>query len=120
MTTTPDPLAAAGPLTDDERRALAIRRIKARYDFRVHLGIYLIVNAALVVVWYLASGVTTFFWPILPILGWGIGIVIHGYTVYFPQTATEEQIQREMRRHNRPRLFGGRSAPPAYGAPCTP
>ena len=32
------------------------------------------------------------------ILGWGIGIVIHGYTVYFPQTATEEQIQREMRK----------------------
>jgi hypothetical protein len=93
------PLSA---MTDEQRRELAIQRIKARRDFRVHLVIYLIVNAALVAFWYVTSkdteGVLGFFWPIFSIVGWGIGLAVHAYTVYFPPSLTEDDIQREMKR----------------------
>lgn len=93
------PLSA---MTEEQRRELAIQRIKARHDFRVHLISYVVVNAALVVLWYLtsqdANGELGFFWPVIPILGWGIGLAIHAYVTYFPPSLTEDDVQREMRR----------------------
>ncbi len=89
-------------LTDEQRRQRAIQRIKARYDFKVHLVVFVVVNAALIAMWYATSrsadGALGFFWPIFPLLGWGIGLALHGYTTYFPPAVTEEQIQREMGR----------------------
>jgi hypothetical protein len=37
-----------------------------------------------------------FFWPIFPILGWGVGVVLNAWDVYRNDTFTEEQIQREI------------------------
>jgi len=94
-----EPLSA---MTDERRRELAIQRIKARHDFRIHLVVYVVVNAALVVLWYLtsqdANGELGFFWPVIPIVGWGIGLAIHGYVAYFPPSLSEDDIQREMKR----------------------
>ena len=81
----------------DERRQQAIRRIQAKRGFRVHLAVYLAVNALLVLIWaFLSVG---FFWPVWPILGWGIGVAAHAASVYFrPSEITEEQIDRELSR----------------------
>jgi 2TM domain len=76
------------------RREQAIKRLKAKNDFKVHLVVYLTVNTMLVLVWVLTS--YGYFWPIWPIAGWGIGVVMHGYTVYWGAVFTEQQIQREM------------------------
>jgi len=96
------PKAPITAMTEEQKRELAIQRIKARHDFRVHLVIYLVVNAALVLLWYVTSrgadGVLGFFWPVFPIVGWGIGLAMHAYTVYFPPSLTEDDIQREMKR----------------------
>jgi uncharacterized ion transporter superfamily protein YfcC len=81
--------------TTESRRDQAIKRLKAKNDFRVHLVVYLAVNAMLVLVWAVTS--MGYFWPIWPMAGWGIGLVIHGYTVYWGSVFTEEQIQREMK-----------------------
>jgi hypothetical protein len=82
-------------------RELAIKRIKAKNDFKTHLVAYLAVNAMLVIVWVFTAASfpypLSFFWPIFPIAGWGVGIVIHAYTVYRGNVYTEEQIQREMK-----------------------
>jgi hypothetical protein len=93
------------------RRELAIKRIKAKNAFKVHLLVYLTVNTMLVVIWaaLAAAGWSQylivwqdhpqdFFWPIFPIVGWGIGLVINGYVVYRGNVYTEEQIQREMQK----------------------
>src|SRR6266487_12988 len=77
-----------------ERREQAIKRIKAKNDFKIHLVVYLAVNAMLVVIWAFTNA--GFFWPIFPIVGWGIGVVINGYVAYQGNVYTEEQIQREM------------------------
>jgi class 3 adenylate cyclase len=46
-----------------------------RTSFRIHLVVYLVVNVALVCIWALTGA--GYFWPIWPILGWGIGVGAH-------------------------------------------
>jgi 2TM domain len=90
---------------DEERREAAIKRIKERNSFKIHLFTYLVVNAMLVVLWAISGNAitvptglpTTSFWPIFPIVGWGVGLAIHGYNVYRGNHYTEEQIEREMK-----------------------
>lgn len=85
------------PTTEEQRRAYAIRRIKEKNDFRTHLIVYLTINAMFVVVWFMVSGGNWFFWPIVPIFAWGIGLVMHGYTVYRGPLIRENEIQRELK-----------------------
>jgi hypothetical protein len=101
-----DPLLSAQPdslLREDMLRVRAVRRLKKQRDFRVHLLIYVLVNAFLVVIWAMSSpfGGAIFFWPIFPIVGWGIGVAVSGYDAYGRDTLTEDRIQREMNRLQR-------------------
>lgn len=83
------------PTREGELRELALKRLKKRRDFHAHLLVYVLVNAFLVVIW----AVTTpggFFWPVFPIVGWGIGVVMNAWDVYFAQDFTEEQISEEI------------------------
>ncbi len=89
--------SATGPAAGqavDERREQAIKRIKEKRDFKVHLLVYLCVNAMLVVIWGFSGA--GFFWPVFVMGFWGIGVVINGYTAYRGSTYTEGQIQREI------------------------
>ena len=85
----------------DPRRAQAIKRIRDKNAFKIHLVVYVAVNTMLVAIWALSTAGLpypgNFFWPIFPIAGWGIGVVINGYVVYRGHVYTEEDIQREMR-----------------------
>jgi hypothetical protein len=81
----------------DEQRERAIRRIRAKRGFRVHFAVYLAVNALLVAIWAMTS--TAYFWPVWPMLGWGIGVVAHAVSVYVgPSEISEAQIDRELGR----------------------
>jgi len=76
-------------------RDRAIKRLRKRRDFYGHLVVYAVVNGFLVAIW----AVTTphgFFWPVFPLLGWGIGVVLNAWDVYRNDTFSEEQIQREI------------------------
>ena len=55
---------------------------------------YALVNAVIVTVWYVAAG-GEFFWPILPLLGWGIGLFFHAMHV-LRRPLSEERIRREL------------------------
>ena len=81
----------------EEQRQRAIRRIRAKRGFRVHFAVYLAVNALLVLIWAMTP--TTYFWPVWPMLGWGIGVVAHAVSVYVgPSEISEAQIDRELQR----------------------
>lgn len=80
----------------DQRHTDALKRLKAKRDFRNHLAAYVIVNAMLVVVWVLAGG--GYFWPGWVLAGWGIGVAFNAYGVYLERPITEADIQREMDR----------------------
>ncbi len=79
----------------EQRREQAIKRIKEKNDFKIHLVVYLTVNAMLVVIWAFTGA--HFFWPIFVMAFWGIGVVINGYTAYRGNRYTEDQIEREMK-----------------------
>ncbi len=80
---------------DTELRERAVKRLKKRRDFRGHLLIYTLVNAFLVVIWAVTSP-GGFFWPIFPIVGWGIGVIMNAWDVYFAEDFSEEDIDKEI------------------------
>jgi hypothetical protein len=89
------------PTTGDEAlRQKALDRLKKKAEFRSHLTSYILVNALLVGIWALTSGVGSYFWPIWPILGWGLGIGFHAWETFGPQSQgpSEDKIRREMDR----------------------
>ena len=57
----------------DSVRDQAIQSLKKKRDFKMHLLMFVAVNALLVVIWAVTNP-DGFFWPIFPIHGWGIGV----------------------------------------------
>lgn len=87
-------------MTIDDTRDLALReravkRLKKRRDFYGHILVYLLVNAFLVVIWAVTSP-GGFFWPVFPLVGWGIGVVMNAWDVFWAEEVSEDRIQREM------------------------
>ncbi len=84
--------------TRDPRTA-ALERIRARRSFWQDVVAYIVVNGFLVAVWAITGG--GYFWPIWVIAAWGVGLVLHGWTVFFQKPITEADIQHEMERRDR-------------------
>lgn len=81
---------------DAELRERALKHLKKRRDFHAHLLVYLLVNGALVAIWFLTMP-GGFFWPVFPIFFWGIGVVMNAWDVYFARDFDEADIEREMK-----------------------
>lgn len=80
----------------DIQRERAIRRIRAKRGFWLHLGFYLVTNAVLVVIW--AMTWTGYFWPGWVLLGWGMGLIAHASAIFIAwRPISEERIQRELK-----------------------
>ena len=94
-------MEAASPNTEDGLREQAITQLKKKRDFTTHLVIYVLVNSMLVGIWAVTGG--DFFWPIFPILGWGIGVGANAWDVYGRKPISEGEIEQEISR-----LRGGR------------
>ena len=78
---------------DDPLRDRAIARLERKREFWAHLAAYVLVNGGLVVIWAMTG--SGFFWPVFPMLGWGIGLFFHAWDVY-SGGPTERRIRREM------------------------
>ena len=89
--------AASG--SQQDLREQAIARLKKKRDFRAHVFIYVAVNAMLVAIWAIVGG--GFFWPIFPILGWGVGVAANAWDVYGRKPIGEDEIRRETERLQR-------------------
>jgi 2TM domain len=90
-------MSSATPPADE--RDAARRRVQARRDFGSHLVAYVVVNAFLVGVWAITGA--GYFWPIWVIGGWGVGLVLHAWEVFWRRPVTETDIDDELRRHGR-------------------
>ncbi len=87
--------------SEDRLRDQAITSLKKKREFQVHFLAFVLVNAMLVVIWALSND-RGFFWPIFPILGWGLGLAFHAREVY-ARPPSESSIEREMDRLRRAR-----------------
>jgi vacuolar-type H+-ATPase subunit I/STV1 len=84
---------------DDELRRMALERLEHKQEFYAHLLAYLFVNGMLIAIWAMTG--SGFFWPIFPMLGWGIGIGFHAWDTFHRSEPTEAKVQREMARLSR-------------------
>ena len=84
---------------DEELRDLASTRLERRQEFYAHLLAYVLVNGMLVAIWAMSGA--GFFWPIFPIMGWGIGIAFHAWDTFRRGEPSEARVQREMERLRR-------------------
>ena len=102
MTSDPStPDESGRPVSYDEAlRKRALKRLKAKQEFKVHLTSYLVVNGFLVLLWAVTG--RGYFWPIWPILGWGIGVFFHGLSLRWDDAEpTPAQIEAEAARIRR-------------------
>jgi hypothetical protein len=87
------------PTAEQDLRAQALRSLRKKRDFRSHLVTYALVNALLVVIWAVTGA--GFFWPVFPMLGWGIAVGFNAWDVYGRRPITEDEIAREQERLRR-------------------
>ena len=85
---------------EEAARDRAITHLKKRRDFLGHLLVYVLVNTFIVVIWAVTDD-NGFFWPVFPIVGWGIGVVMNAWDVYWRPGISEEDIQHEIDRDSR-------------------
>ena len=74
---------------------------KAKVEFRIHVFTFIAVIVLLAIINLLTS--PEHLWFIWPMLGWGIGIVVHALRVYFSSgesSLKERMIQNEMNKDN--------------------
>lgn len=88
------------PETEQAARDKALKQIKKRRDFHTHVFMYLVINAFLVGIWAMTD-LHGFFWPMILIVLWGIGVVLNAWDVYARRDITEDEIQREVDRLNK-------------------
>jgi hypothetical protein len=73
--------ADARPASDDRRAERRKQHQQGRErGIRAHATSYLLVMVMLVAIWLLTTP-GGYFWPIWPMLGWGIGLASHGLAV---------------------------------------
>ena len=79
------------------REAAIVCLRRKRNFFRSHVVTYLVVNTMFVAVWAVSGA--GYFWPIWPILGWGIGLAINAWIVHGQRRITEADTRRETQRN---------------------
>jgi hypothetical protein len=85
-------VSAATPARDP-REVAARRHVAALKGFYIHLGVYVIVVAGLVLLDWLAGGAWWSYWVLL---GWGIGVAGHAFGVF--SNASQRVSQWEERK----------------------
>ena len=86
-------------LTDEDLREEATKRVRKRRDLGTHVVTYVVVNAMLVAIWAITGA--GYFWPAWVLFGWGVGLLLNVWDVYFRRPVTERDIEEEMKRLQR-------------------
>lgn len=83
----------------DDLRTFARKRIKAKREFWNLVFIFVIITVIVNTVW-LYTGPNDYYWPMWPMLGFGIATLFTALGAYGPggRPISEEQIDREIRR----------------------
>jgi len=86
--------------TPVDLREEAVTRLRKKRDLQAHLLAFVLVNLFLNGIWLLTTP-GGFYWPMFPLLGWGIGLAFHVWDVYVGSNPSEEAIRAEMDRLGR-------------------
>lgn len=89
-------------MDEQARYQEAKRRVEEIKGFYFHLLSYILVNGVLIVINLLTS--PEYLWFIWPLLGWGIGIIIHAFSVFsglWGKSWEERKIKEIMEKNKR-------------------
>jgi hypothetical protein len=67
-------------MTPEEIDRLALKRAGAKLGWYVHATVYLLVNLALFAMSDYGFGQRR--WSVFPVIGWGLGLALHGVSVF--------------------------------------
>ena len=68
-----------------------LRRVaKKRVGFKVSFAIAVLVNVMLICIWYFTTGLRSYFWPLWPMLVWGVALLIQFSEAYLGTTIFSE------------------------------
>ena len=90
-------------MTPEQIERLALRRVKAKMGWFYHAAIYVVVNL------FLITGATLQgrLWYWFPLLGWGLGLAIHGAAVWLSSSVRAHQMRERMLEKERKALQSG-------------
>lgn len=83
----------------DERRELARKRVQARRDLTSHVVSYVVFNTLIIGIWLMTGH--GYFWPAWILAGWGVGLVLHAWDVFWRRPVTEADVDAELQRLRR-------------------
>lgn len=80
-------------MNDHELMKLAKRRVYSRKAFCVHLTVCAAITVMLVIIYFVTS-YGEYFWPLWPMIGLGMGIVVHAI-VFSSIFNSEDKVKAE-------------------------
>ena len=88
-------------MADSEAYERAKKRVEAKMGFYIHLAVYVGVNLLLILINLSRS--PQYLWFKWPLLGWGVGVLFHGLSIFVFtsgrfRAAKEKMIEKEMRK----------------------
>lgn len=95
------------PLSTEEIDRLARKRAGAKLGWYVHVTVYVLVN--LLIFSMSTHGFGTRRWSVFPLLGWGLGVVLHGVSVFV--LGASGGVRERMVQKERERLLRERDGP---------
>jgi hypothetical protein len=90
------------PLSPEEIERIAHRRAGAKLGWYMHAAIYVLVNLFLFAL--SDQGLGHRVWSVKPLLGWGVGLALHGIAVFMlggGNSLRERLVQKERERLQR-------------------
>ncbi len=90
------------PLNPDDIERLARKRAGAKLSWYIHATVYVLVNLGVFAMSTYGFGTRP--WSVAPLLGWGLGLTLHGVSVFLLGTGSglrERMVQKERDRIQR-------------------
>ena len=84
------------PLSTEDIERIARKRAGAKLGWFIHATVFVVVNLFVFAMSQYAFGTRP--WSVKPLLGWGLGLALHGISVWFLGTGgglRERLVQRE-------------------------
>jgi hypothetical protein len=84
--------------TQRDLERAARRRVKAKLGFAAHALVFVLVNLGLFAI---NSAIGGYRWNVWPLMGWGLGLGIHGLVIFLSLQGDglrQRMIEREMER----------------------
>ena len=97
------------PLSPEELESIARRRAGAKLGWYIHATVYVFVNLFIFAISRYGFGHRP--WSVFPLLGWGLGLALHGISVFVLGTGSglrERLVQKERERLQRQQDGSGR------------